>query len=84
MTLLLLQAWLKLIKQAVAETDVSQIMSNREAQHRYLTWRAEKVINFFPSSSFMHMPSWHLLGYNIGVNREIGKEYYIGVNREIS
>jgi hypothetical protein len=58
-TLLLLQAWLKLIKQAVAETDVSQIMSNREAQHRYLTWRAEKVINFFPSSSFMHMPSWH-------------------------
>jgi hypothetical protein len=34
-------------------------MSNREAQHRYLTWRAEKVINFFPSSSFMHMPSWH-------------------------
>ncbi|XP_059431253.1 phytochromobilin:ferredoxin oxidoreductase, chloroplastic-like [Corylus avellana] len=36
------KAWLKLIKHAVAETDVSQIMSNREAQHRYLTWRAEK------------------------------------------
>lgn len=29
--------------QAVEETDVSQIMCNCEAQHRYLTWRAEKV-----------------------------------------
>jgi hypothetical protein len=25
-----------------------------------------------------------MLRYNIGVNREIGKEYYIGVNREIN
>ncbi|KAH9741595.1 Phytochromobilin:ferredoxin oxidoreductase [Citrus sinensis] len=37
-----LQAWLKLMDQAVEETDVSQIMCNCEAQHRYLTWRAEK------------------------------------------
>ncbi|KAG2674746.1 hypothetical protein I3843_13G135100 [Carya illinoinensis] len=36
------EAWLGLINQAVAETDASQIMCNREAQHRYLTWRAEK------------------------------------------
>lgn len=26
-----------------AETDVSRIMFNLEAQHKYLTWRAEKV-----------------------------------------
>ncbi|XP_040991849.1 phytochromobilin:ferredoxin oxidoreductase, chloroplastic [Juglans microcarpa x Juglans regia] len=36
------EAWLGLINRAVAETDASQIMCNREAQHRYLTWRAEK------------------------------------------
>ncbi|XP_050284142.1 phytochromobilin:ferredoxin oxidoreductase, chloroplastic isoform X2 [Quercus robur] len=36
------KAWFELIKPAVGETDASQIMSNREAQHRYLTWRAEK------------------------------------------
>ncbi|KAH9741590.1 Phytochromobilin:ferredoxin oxidoreductase [Citrus sinensis] len=36
------KAWLKLMDQAVEETDVSQIMCNCEAQHRYLTWRAEK------------------------------------------
>lgn len=28
---------------ASAETDVSRIMVNLEAQHKYLTWRAEKV-----------------------------------------
>jgi hypothetical protein len=27
---------------------------------------------------------WGMLRYNIEVNREIGKEYYIGVNREIN
>ncbi|KAB1228016.1 Phytochromobilin:ferredoxin oxidoreductase, chloroplastic [Morella rubra] len=36
------KAWLELINQAVPEMDVSQIMCNQEAQHRYLTWRAEK------------------------------------------
>lgn len=38
------QAWLELMDQAVEGTDVSQIMCNCEAQHRYLTWRAEKVV----------------------------------------
>ncbi|KAJ8751238.1 hypothetical protein K2173_016419 [Erythroxylum novogranatense] len=35
------KAWLELIDQA-EETDASQIMCNQEAQHKYLTWRAEK------------------------------------------
>ncbi|KAL8196094.1 hypothetical protein R6Q57_025094 [Mikania cordata] len=36
------KAWLNLMNQATEETDVSQISLNREAQHRYLTWRAQK------------------------------------------
>ncbi|ONI14027.1 hypothetical protein PRUPE_4G258500 [Prunus persica] len=36
------KAWLELMDQAVVETNASKIMCNREAQHRYLTWRAEK------------------------------------------
>lgn len=36
------QAWLKLMDQAVEAVDASQVICNREAQHRYLTWRAEK------------------------------------------
>uniref|UniRef100_A0A6N2MMU3 Uncharacterized protein n=1 Tax=Salix viminalis TaxID=40686 RepID=A0A6N2MMU3_SALVM len=36
------QAWLELIAQAPEEIDPSYIKSNREAQHKYLTWRAEK------------------------------------------
>ena len=39
-----LQVWLDLIDKAVKETDESQIFHNLEAQHRYLTWRAEKVV----------------------------------------
>ncbi|XP_057954952.1 phytochromobilin:ferredoxin oxidoreductase, chloroplastic isoform X2 [Malania oleifera] len=35
-------AWLALMDQASEETDASQIICNSEAQHRYLTWRAEK------------------------------------------
>ncbi|XVF47299.1 hypothetical protein PTKIN_Ptkin03bG0098600 [Pterospermum kingtungense] len=35
-------AWIELMVQAVEDTDPSQIMRNLEAQHRYLTWRAEK------------------------------------------
>lgn len=29
--------------EAAEEQDVSEIARNQEAQHRYLTWRAEKV-----------------------------------------
>ncbi|XP_059625029.1 phytochromobilin:ferredoxin oxidoreductase, chloroplastic [Cornus florida] len=36
------KAWLELIDQATKETDASRIICNCEAQHRYLTWRAEK------------------------------------------
>ncbi|TKY57467.1 Phytochromobilin:ferredoxin oxidoreductase [Spatholobus suberectus] len=36
------KVWLELICKAVEETDESQIFHNLEAQHRYLTWRAEK------------------------------------------
>lgn len=36
------KVWLELIDKAVEETDESQILRNLEAQHRYLTWRAEK------------------------------------------
>ncbi|GAB2277058.1 Phytochromobilin:ferredoxin oxidoreductase, chloroplastic [Dionaea muscipula] len=35
-------AWLDLMEQALEETDASKILHNREAQHRYLTWRTEK------------------------------------------
>ncbi|OAY82035.1 Phytochromobilin:ferredoxin oxidoreductase, chloroplastic [Ananas comosus] len=38
----LAQAWLELMDEAVEEKDVPQILHNREAQHKYLTWRAEK------------------------------------------
>ncbi|XP_073224807.1 phytochromobilin:ferredoxin oxidoreductase, chloroplastic-like [Cicer arietinum] len=34
--------WLELIDTTVKETDEYQIFDNLEAQHRYLTWRAEK------------------------------------------
>ncbi|KAJ6299506.1 hypothetical protein OIU76_020469 [Salix suchowensis] len=43
------QAWLELIAQAPEEIDPSYIKRNREAQHKYLTWRAEKI------------NMWHLL-----------------------
>ncbi|KAL2316597.1 hypothetical protein Fmac_030473 [Flemingia macrophylla] len=35
------KVWLELICKAVKESDESQIFHNLEAQHRYLTWRAE-------------------------------------------
>ena len=44
---LCLQAWLELVDGATEENDESRIIRNREAQHRYLAWRAEKVINIF-------------------------------------
>ncbi|XP_021639090.2 phytochromobilin:ferredoxin oxidoreductase, chloroplastic isoform X2 [Hevea brasiliensis] len=36
------KAWLQLVDLAVEEKDVSHIICNCEAQHKYLTWRAEK------------------------------------------
>ncbi|XP_052201759.1 phytochromobilin:ferredoxin oxidoreductase, chloroplastic isoform X2 [Diospyros lotus] len=36
------KAWLDLMDQAAEETNTSEITRNCEAQHRYLTWRAEK------------------------------------------
>jgi hypothetical protein len=37
------QAWLELIDEAIEEKNESLVSLNCEAQHRYLTWRAEKV-----------------------------------------
>ena len=42
---LALQAWLQLMEEAAVEADPSGLKYNHEAQHRYLTWRAEKVIS---------------------------------------
>lgn len=50
---LALQAWLHLMEGAVEETDPSGIKCNREAQHRYLTWRAEKVISILVYALFL-------------------------------
>ncbi|XP_064994606.1 phytochromobilin:ferredoxin oxidoreductase, chloroplastic-like isoform X1 [Musa acuminata AAA Group] len=36
------KAWLALMDEAVKETSACHIHRNREAQHKYLTWRAEK------------------------------------------
>lgn len=41
--LFLVQAWVELMDRSDEETDSSQIARNCEAQHRYLTWRSEKV-----------------------------------------
>ncbi|RWR79863.1 phytochromobilin:ferredoxin oxidoreductase, chloroplastic isoform X1 [Cinnamomum micranthum f. kanehirae] len=40
------KAWLELMDKASAENDASMITYNREAQHKYLTWRAEKDPGF--------------------------------------
>ncbi|KAL7609588.1 phytochromobilin:ferredoxin oxidoreductase, chloroplastic isoform X1 [Lactuca sativa] len=40
------KAWLNLMDHAIEETDHSQISLNLEAQHRYLTWRAQKDPGF--------------------------------------
>ncbi|TXG73360.1 hypothetical protein EZV62_001939 [Acer yangbiense] len=45
------KAWLALMDQSIEEKDVSQIKRNCEAQHRYLTWRAEKT---FTTSSIIY------------------------------
>ncbi|CAH2054424.1 unnamed protein product [Thlaspi arvense] len=36
------QAWLEMTIQAKEEMEPSQVRTNREAQHKYLTWRAQK------------------------------------------
>ncbi|XP_022154370.1 phytochromobilin:ferredoxin oxidoreductase, chloroplastic [Momordica charantia] len=36
------KAWLELMNNAREETNPSRLMVNREAQHRYLSWRVEK------------------------------------------
>ena len=40
------KVWLQLTDQATEENDTTKVVRNREAQHRYLTWRAEKVCIF--------------------------------------
>ncbi|KAF3454151.1 hypothetical protein FNV43_RR04598 [Rhamnella rubrinervis] len=36
------KVWLQLMEEAAEEADPSGLNCNREAQHRYLTWRTEK------------------------------------------
>eukprot|EP00262_Sarcandra_glabra_P008263 TRINITY_DN21590_c1_g2_i2.p1 TRINITY_DN21590_c1_g2~~TRINITY_DN21590_c1_g2_i2.p1 ORF type:complete len:313 (-),score=53.98 TRINITY_DN21590_c1_g2_i2:65-1003(-) len=36
------KAWLEMMDLAVAESDESMVLRNHNAQHKYLTWRAEK------------------------------------------
>uniref|UniRef100_A0A453GMF8 Phytochromobilin synthase n=1 Tax=Aegilops tauschii subsp. strangulata TaxID=200361 RepID=A0A453GMF8_AEGTS len=40
------KAWLQLTDQAAEENNKTKVVRNREAQHRYLTWRAEKDPGF--------------------------------------
>lgn len=55
------QAWLSLMHQATEETDASQITLNLEAQHRYLTWRTQKVCPVFFITFLKHL-QWILFG----------------------
>ncbi|XP_010519779.1 PREDICTED: phytochromobilin:ferredoxin oxidoreductase, chloroplastic isoform X2 [Tarenaya hassleriana] len=36
------EAWLEMTGHVVEEMDAAKVMANREAQHKYLTWRSEK------------------------------------------
>lgn len=67
--LLKCQAWLELLEQAVEETDESRIHQNREAQHKYLTWRAEKVPLICPLFFFF---LFFLFGYHSSVKLFLG------------
>lgn len=40
------KAWLDMMDHATEETNISQILMNSEAQHKYLTWRTEKDPGF--------------------------------------
>ncbi|CAA6669015.1 unnamed protein product [Spirodela intermedia] len=37
-----LKVWFEMVEQSVEEKDPEKILLNRQAQHRYLTWRTEK------------------------------------------
>jgi phytochromobilin:ferredoxin oxidoreductase len=41
-----MQVWLELTDQATEEIGAAKVVRNGEAQHRYLTWRTEKVCIF--------------------------------------
>ncbi|KAI3700397.1 hypothetical protein L2E82_45023 [Cichorium intybus] len=65
------KAWLNLMDHAIEETDYSQISLNLEAQHRYLTWRAQKD------------PGFHVLKRLIGESlaKDVVKKFlFNGVN----
>ncbi|CAI9277545.1 unnamed protein product [Lactuca saligna] len=65
------KAWLNLMDHAIKETDHSQISLNLEAQHRYLTWRAQKD------------PGFHVLKRLIGEThaKDVVKKFlFSGVN----
>lgn len=49
-----MQVWLELMDGAVRETCEEKIDCNREAQHKYLTWRAEKVWLIFHKNCSFH------------------------------
>ena len=42
---LTLQVWLQLMEEEVVEAVSSGLKCNQEAQHRYLTWRVEKLVS---------------------------------------
>nr|GEW78129.1 phytochromobilin:ferredoxin oxidoreductase, chloroplastic [Tanacetum cinerariifolium] len=67
------KAWLSLMDRAKEETDISQIGLNREAQHRYLTWRAQKD------------PGYHLLRRLIGetLAKDVVKKFLFNGVKEL-
>ncbi|KAK9059105.1 hypothetical protein SSX86_021724 [Deinandra increscens subsp. villosa] len=65
------KAWLSLMNEATEETNASRISLNQEAQHRYLTWRAQKD------------PGYHVLKRLIGEThaKDVVKKFlFHGVN----
>ena len=50
---LTIKAWLEMTIQVKEEKEPSQVRANREAQHKYLTWRAQKVIYFLFKQTFV-------------------------------
>ncbi|XP_024996429.1 phytochromobilin:ferredoxin oxidoreductase, chloroplastic isoform X2 [Cynara cardunculus var. scolymus] len=80
------KAWLNLMDQTTEETDVTQISLNREAQHRYLTWRSQKDVvkrflfngvNELGSKSFLdYFPEYECKDGSINEKRSIvGKSF---------
>lgn len=70
---LALQAWLDLMEEAVEETDPSGIKYNVEAQHRYLTWRAEKVISILVYAFFLSYISF--INSSLVGNRTVRRDF---------